>query len=299
MDTSPSLGTPVGGNSYADQEDSEVERRNAHIDQRRKIKTSLLFASPPPMASYRKLRTRDKLFLQIQRINTTSRPVPEFDVLELQSLRIKSARAFRSIFGQNAQSSSADFVVVANGLYEEEEEESNYPRRTPSDSLKGALDIATLHLSRCGKTKFAGNGRITFRDGSCWEAFRSQGYNYKFAKVQDGSQQREFQWLLCGDNEKEDDSDRTKPPGSNMDGNKRFEFSQLNPSRTIESRRITASMSARRIDITNHHPRESRDREDFGQNGLPDSTADLIGDDLCNLALVTGIWIAICENCLE
>lgn len=310
MDTSPSLEIRARENSPSDQLDREIERRNAHTEQRREVKTSFLFASPPPRASYRKLRPRDKLSLQIQRVNNSARPTPEFDVLETDNIRMKSARILSSILSRRSRSSMKNFIVDRNGPYEKQE--PNCEQRVSSDNFKGLQEaIATLRLSQNGKTKAGRGGRIMLQNGSCWEASGDRDHGYKFILEGNDSEQRAVQWLLCR-GEKENDSGGIASVGSNTNENRSFKFSISTQTRSPCPGHLTASMTTRRIDITNHHPKETAkgsrmdpeaahlgdlgDGEDAGDKESRESDVNLVGEDFCMLALVTGIWVAVCEG---
>lgn len=271
--------------------------------QRSRLKTSFAFAHPPPQAFHGKWRLKPTLFLQLQQLSDSGRPTALLDVLESTIFsRMMVPMAFR---GANKVAPN-DLMVVKSGSYAKiEEAEEGKNTAAESESFERRELVATLsHPLRLRKGQ--GSTTINFQNGTSWQITALSNGSYEFA-TNDDSHRREVRWVR-----RPRDSTRATllQQERGKDGNRHFAFSVIN----FGTRRhaVIARMTRASIEVVDHFPIRIGDGglsppasaasdssaydSEGGSLNLGDPDMVTVCEELRNLILITGSWIALREQ---
>ncbi|TKA77638.1 hypothetical protein B0A49_04202 [Cryomyces minteri] len=274
-------------------------------------KTSYHLAHPPPTkASRQKLHIRPKVLLQLQKISTSSRPVPAFEVISSATFSPKLGRAISKVFGAKHGLCPNDLVIVRGDEYGRAAEENT------EEDVSYARDVVGIICKGRGDDRRAPQqAKLCVADGSEWEATTLPNGSYEFTQPDGHGLAKTARWVLR--NTAGHKRTATVQNGSSAIGTvdgKKFNFSTISPL----SRRhpVVASLTPETIDIFDHYNMPSpshstqppvsptqtpstvrsethsyMDCNDLG-NPLPIQT----DEQLRNMIVASGIWVALREG---
>ncbi|KAI9825462.1 MAG: hypothetical protein M1832_001192 [Thelocarpon impressellum] len=273
-------------------------------------KTSFHLAQPPPAIIHRqRLHIRPKLLLQLQRLSSTARPSPTFDVLPSTLFAPRLARRFPKLFTGKDGLGPNDLVVVGSeGYRPAQAAAADGHVHADLEADEDRHVIATICQPR--KEDVAGHGRAEMRmsEGRVWEASSLSTGGYQLVAADAHGLKTTARWVR---------RPAGRPRGSTAapgEQDRRFSFSIIDP----RSRRhpIIATMTRSTIEILDTYPSSwppdgsSPPPTPFGS--LPESAGArhssvsaaepgerlLVPTDesLRDLILVSGIWVAFREG---
>ena len=281
--------------------------RNSQPPESSRPKNSFAFAHPPSQAFYRKLRLRPRLLLQLQQLSDAGRPTPLLDLLESTSF---SRKMVPTIFKGANRVLSSDFRIVKSGSYtgfgETVEDQDPFAEDTSIERLDV---VATVSHPPRAKDQKQGNDTIHLRSGLSWDITSLTNGSYQFTSIED-DHRRTVRWVC---RRKGSSSRASTQPELEMNASKSFRFSIINQG--TRRHPVIATMTQASIEVSTHFSlpvagddgssplgtstasdSSAYDSEGAGSfdSGEPDMST--VNEELCNLILITGSWVAVKEG---
>ena len=308
---SPEHSRPPSSSSICSSEGKPKKRHS------RSKTTYNLAHPPPPTAPRQKLHLRPKVLLQLQQVVPSSRPKPAYEVIPSSVFVPRLARKFARVFKSKDKLGPADILVVkAEDYGPAEDEENSDDERWGNREVIGVVCAGKKDENKtCIKTE------ILMDDGSSWEASTLPNGGYEFVFTDEHGLKLKCRWVA-----------RMSPArrSSGMSGTsqgclsnppteeKKFNFSTISP----DSRRhpIIATMTRTSIDVLDYYsmpsasssihppaspihtpaqtPSAMSDAGPFTEaSELAAERSQIKTEDaLRNFIIVSGIWVAFCEN---
>ncbi|KAL2819462.1 hypothetical protein BJX63DRAFT_11126 [Aspergillus granulosus] len=284
---------------------SPVRSHFAHLKSSKqplRPKTTYQLAHPATNARHRRLKLRPKLLLQLQRVSSTSRPVPVFDVLPSTLFMPRLARKVPNILRGKRGLGPNDLIVTTSELYERTTGDGE--RSLSSDDEHGEHRdvVGTICQLQKEDALSKGKAEICLESGAVWEATPLPNGSYEFA-AQTDSGLTILRWVRRGPKKRR----LSAPPGSVLpeDTTRRFTFSVIDP--TTRRHPVIASMTRNNLEVYDRYSRPST------APSSPTSAMSVISDNsefdepldqqvietdeaLRILIIVTGIWVAFREG---
>ncbi|EON69036.1 hypothetical protein W97_08349 [Coniosporium apollinis CBS 100218] len=276
-------------------------------------KTCYCFGHPPSNKDItQKLHLQSKLVLQLQQLYTSPRPKPAYEVFPSALLAVNLKKKYAQEFKSRDKLGIEDLVVVTAEDY----------KTAGSDEGDDDEGWAAREVFGCicvSKKEEAGTRSkidIILEDNVVWEARSFPSGAYEFKMTDSHGLNHTARWLPRKSKPERSSKDAGRTPSAPVESNKRFAFSILDPS----SRRhpIVATMATTGIDISDWYimpspasattsptspaqsPLSDESEPDQDFNTETTTTSDPVvkttEDSLRKLIIVTGIWVAFCEN---
>ena len=271
-----------------------------------RARASYQLAHPPPAIVHRqRLHIRPRLLLQLQKLSSSTRPTPTFDVLPSTIFAPRLARKLPRFFTGKDGLGPDDLVVVGSEGYDPSDAGPTIEKLDGHGEESRPI-VATICQGRKDDGIARARAEICLSDGPLWEATSLSTGCYEFVAIDPHGLKTTVRWVHRRS------AARQKAINTHGDGEKgkKFSFSIINPS----SRRhpIIASMTRTTIDILESYPSASLPTngspppspiQESSASGPPVLAADagersLVQTDeqLRTLILVTGIWVAFREG---
>ncbi|KAI1957264.1 hypothetical protein LOZ58_005884 [Ophidiomyces ophidiicola] len=264
-------------------------------------KTSFRFAHPPP-STHKRLRIKPRLLLQVQHVSKSSRPISALDVIPSSSFGIRSSRKVSNPCRGNERIGPNDLVVIHSDAYgplaEEDEKE-----KTSIDVQKDL--VAVLRQPKKDESVVNGVVDVCVGQEGIWEVTSHSRNAYEFAHTDENGLRKSVRWVLRG----KENRDSIGSISGSEQRSKRFTFSVIDP--TSRRHPIIAWMTKNGIDVLDRYSPtsvsiHSRSASvvspafsapgDAPASTLPDYNTVEIDDQLRNIIVVTGIWVALREG---
>ena len=305
----------VDGALEADQSTPDfVSITSKHKSVRRTV-TSFQIAHPPPAPKHKQRRKgRPRVLLQLRRISESRSPVPALEVLPSTVFATRLTRRFPTVLNGNVNLGVDDLVIVNSQSYDVADKENRVDEDSDEEHIANREVIAIISPPGKGDLKRKEHAQIWVARGSTWTACSMANGGYEFVSINEYGVKKTARWVQKAPKSKRRVSNTTMSSPINEGSSKKFKFSVLNP----DARRhpVIASMDCYTIDVSDQYASPSTPSITPTPNSLavPSTQSQLtyfsetpphpspiveIDNDLNNLVLVTGIWVAFVEGWLE
>ncbi|KAL3455255.1 hypothetical protein BJX64DRAFT_77625 [Aspergillus heterothallicus] len=284
---------------------SPVRSHFAHLKSSKQTlrpKTTYQLAHPATNARHKRLKLRPKLLLQVQRVSSTSRPVPVFDVLPSTLFMPRLARKVPNILRGKRGLGPNDLVVTTSDLYERTAGDGERSFSSDEENGEHRDVVGTICQLQKEDALSKGKAEICLESGAVWDATPLPNGSYEFA-AQTDSGLMILRWVRRGPKKRR----VSAPPGSILpeDTTRRFTFSVIDP--TTRRHPVIASMTRNHLEVYDRYSMPST------APSSPTSAMSVISDNsefddpldqqvietdeaLRKLIIVTGIWVAFREG---
>ncbi|KAL4937139.1 hypothetical protein BDV06DRAFT_79984 [Aspergillus oleicola] len=203
-------------------------------------KTIYQLAHPATNARHKRLKLRPKLLLQLQRVSSTTRPVPVFDVLPSTLFMPRVARKVPAILRGKRGLGPNDLIVTTSDLYQGDTADKNLS----SDEEGDHNEVVATICQPCKEDALAkGKAEICLNTGIVLEATPLPNGSYEFAANTDSGLMI-MRWVRRGPKKRR----LSAPPGSiGPEGSRRFTFSVIDP--TTRRHPVIASMAHNHLEV--------------------------------------------------
>ena len=301
-----------GGLSRSSSTGSNTTTRSGRKRSQPRSRTSFYFAHPPPTVVKQRLSIRPKLLLQIQKLSTSARPVPTYDVLPSTIFAPRLARKYPKVFRGKDGLGANDMVVVSSEEYTPSARLEAVSEEPEDDGWQSRDVLATICQRRKDEGGSQGKAELCLNDGTAWLASPLSNGNYEFITMDEYGHKTTARWVARPPGfQRRDSAMQPSILPVQPDDGKKFNFSIINPS----SRRhpIIASLTRTTLDIQDsyttsssstavHPPTSPIRRYSMGSPSpveQPESSdRTLISTDsaLRNLITVTAVWVGFRES---
>ncbi|KAL2798407.1 hypothetical protein BJX66DRAFT_295527 [Aspergillus keveii] len=284
---------------------SPVRSQFAHLKSSKQTlrpKTTYQLAHPATNARLKRLKLRPKLLLQLQRVSSTSRPVPVFDVLPSTLFMPRLARKVPNILRGKRRLGPNDLIVTTSDLYERAAGDGEKSLSSDEENGEHRDVVGTICQLLKEDALAKGKAEICLESGAVWEATPLPNGSYEFAANTDAGLMI-LRWVRRGPKKRR----VSAPPGSILpeDTTRRFTFSIIDP--TTRRHPVIASMTRNNLEVYDRYSLPST------APSSPTSAMSVISDNsefddpldqqvietdeaLRMLIIVTGIWVAFREG---
>ncbi|KAJ9635137.1 hypothetical protein H2199_008623 [Coniosporium tulheliwenetii] len=273
-------------------------------------KTCYCFGHPPPNKDItQKLHLRSKLVLQLQQLYTSPRPKPTYEVFPSALLAVNLKRKFAQEFKSRDKLGIEDLVVVTAEDYKTTRSDEGGDEGWAAREVFGCICV-----SKEEETGTRSKIDIILDNDVVWEATSFPNGKYEFKMTDSHGLNHTARWLPRKSKTERNSKDAGRTPSSPVESDKRFGFSILDPS--LRRHPIVAYMTTAGIDISDqyiiplpasstnsptspaHTPLSDESDPDFNTEAttISDPVVKTTDGSLRKLIIVTGIWVAFCEN---
>lgn len=220
-------------------------------------RTKFVLAHPPPTKrSKQRLNIRPRMIFQVQRVSSSLRPLPAFDVISLAACNHRFTWSVPRKMTVERCLSVDDLILLRSEMYDShsitegdttDESEDETTRRHPDL-------LGTISYARKSKNGFANHDEIYLENGLVWVATCLKAGVYEFtAKNHDSCKLR---WVLRKDR-RPHSKKNTPTENANKPSGYRFIFSIMNPNTRIHP--VIATLTAdNKLDILERFPTVER-----------------------------------------
>ncbi|KAL4871655.1 hypothetical protein BDV12DRAFT_183521 [Aspergillus spectabilis] len=264
-------------------------------------KTTYQIAHPATNARHKRLKLRPKLLLQLQKVSSTTRPLPVFDVLPSTSFMPRLARKVPAILRGKRGLGPNDLIVATSDLYERQAGDLA-DKNLSSDEENGDHREVVATICQMPKEDAIAKGKaeICLNSGPVWEATPLPNGSYEFAANTD-SGLTILRWVRRGPKKRR----VSAPPGSILpEDTRRFTFSVIDPS--TRRHPVIASMARSHLEVYDRYslpstvpssPISTMSVVSDGSEDVPlDQHVIETDEKLRLLIIVTSIWVAFREG---
>ncbi|KAL5336806.1 hypothetical protein BJX70DRAFT_400296 [Aspergillus crustosus] len=264
-------------------------------------KTIYQIAHPATSARHKRLKLRPKLLLQLQKVSSTSRPLPVFDVLPSTSFMPRLARKVPAILRGKRGLGPNDVVVTTSDSYERPAGDAA-DKNPSSDEDNGDHREVVATICQLPKEDAIAKGKaeITLNCGPVWEAMPLPNGSYEFVAYTD-SGVAIVRWVRRGPKKRR----QSGPPGPILpEDARRFTFSVIDPS--TRRHPVIASMARSHLEVYDRYslPNTAPSSPISAMSVISDGSEDVPLDQhvvetdekLRKLIIVTSIWVAFREG---
>ncbi|KAF2205543.1 hypothetical protein GQ43DRAFT_348448, partial [Delitschia confertaspora ATCC 74209] len=278
-------------------------------------KTIYKLAHPPRANPRHKLHIRPKVLLQLQQLLPSSRPKPVYEVIPSALLASRSTRRFARSIGSKDRLGPNDLLVVKAEEYERKDEQRTDEERWGSRDVMGVICVG-----RKDDKEGATRTEILMEDGSCWEVIYMPNGGYEFTHTDEHGLTLKRRWVPKPAHSRRTSSLSNNPQSPPAE-DKRFNFSTI--SATSRRHPIIARMGRSSMEVVDSYtmpsatspssstpaspalltsplatPSNFTSTSSFfnGSEPIEDRLPIETDDALRRFIVVTGIWVAFCEN---
>ncbi|KAL2866582.1 uncharacterized protein BJX67DRAFT_132514 [Aspergillus lucknowensis] len=265
-------------------------------------KTTYQLAHPATNARHKRLKLRPKLLLQLQRVSSTSRPVPVFDVLPSTLFMPRLARKVPAKLRSKRGLGPNDLIVTTSDLYERANRDAADKNPGPDEENGERREVVGTICQPLKEDALSkGKAEICLECGPVWQATPLSNGSYEFTANTD-SGVMVLRWVRRGPKKRR----VSGPPGSILpEDTRRFTFSVIDP--TTRRHPVIASMARNHLEVYDRYSMPST------APSSPTSAMSVISDNsevdvpldqqvietdekLRMLIIVTGVWVAFREG---
>ncbi|KAL2852392.1 hypothetical protein BJY01DRAFT_208243 [Aspergillus pseudoustus] len=285
---------------------SPVRSHFAHLKsstkQTLRPKSTYQLAHPATNARHKRLKLRPKLLLQLQRVSSTSRPVPVFDVLPSTLFMPRLARKVPNILRGKRGLGPNDLIVTTSDLYERTAGDGEKSLSSDEENGEHHDVVGTICQLQKEDALSKGKAEICLESGAVWEATPLPNGSYEFAAHTDSGLMI-LRWVRRGPKKRR----VSAPPGSILpeDTTRRFTFSVIDP--TTRRHPVIASMTRNHLEVYDRYsmPSTAPSSPTSAMSVISDNSEidDLLDQQIIEtdealrmLIIVTGIWVAFREG---
>lgn len=279
-------------------------------------KTSYQLCHPPKQTHRQRLNIRPRLLMQLQRLSSSSRPVPAFDVLPSTLFAPRLARKFPRFFkGKNGLGVN-DLVIMTSEEYASPHigEDDVSITESDEDGLDRRQVIATISQLSKDESGRRGRTEICLNQGPTWEATLMANGGYEFVARDEKEGTLTARWIpRMGIKRRTSgfQGQQRAVSASFEPDEKKFNFSMINPN--TRRHPIIASMTKQRIDILDQYSTASSSTANLppvspvwsasSSSGAmnhntetPERVLTKTDERMKTLIMITGIWVAFREG---
>jgi hypothetical protein len=283
-----------------------------------RTKTKYLLAHPPPITrSKRRLSARPRMILQLQRVSTSARPMPAFDIVSSTAFASRVTRRVPEIMKGEKRLSTDDLVLMRSEMYDQDSMvDGNATDESGDESMHHRDVLGTIAHAKYARDGSINRDEISLQNGLKWEANCLKVGVYEFSgKNHNGLKLR---WVSRRPAET-DIGQHSLPTPPPKRSSSRFTFSILNP----DTRRhpVIATLTRdNKLDILDRFPTNVSSAKVSSPSSTPQSPppSDFSSDtsyfdrpisgvsscietdeNLRMLIILTGIWVTFKEGWSE
>lgn len=293
------------------QSDSSERRLYGSGKRRTKQKTKFLLAHAAPVSrSGRRLSTRPRTVLQLQRVSDTPRPLPTYDVVSSTALASRLTRTVPKMVNGERWINADSLVLLRSDMYGQDSgADSDVSDDSRSEMIHRRVNLGSICYSRSVKRDSSSDeDQICLENGLIWEAARLKVGVYEFSgKNHHGLKVR---WVLRRPSKTSAKRNSALHAVENFQSS-RFTFSIINPS-TRRHPVIATLTRDNKLDILDRFPTSTSSGKtpESCSNGQSPVTSEFSSDtayfdravddgsshlhtdeNLRILIILTGIWV--------
>ena len=265
-----------------------------------RTKTRLHFCHPPPSTRQKRLRTRPKILLQLQKKSRASRPVPTYDVLSTTALTSRFAQELPHTFTSKSVVGVEELAVVKSEDYSNQDTHTDDFNDVLHDDIGTREVVATISHHGAGEPGIVCRADICLNKARTWAGTPIVRGGYEFVAVEKTGHRLVARWVPRKRPQAQCNGQRSSSPIREPAG-KAFNFSLLDPS----SRRhaVIATFDAQGLEILDRYSSPKSGTK----NRLSISTLDTasmvndgdskdVDEGLRSLIVATSVWVSYCEG---
>ncbi|KAL4882039.1 hypothetical protein BJY04DRAFT_52918 [Aspergillus karnatakaensis] len=280
----------------------QFTHQTSNLSQKQSLRPKTIYqlAHPAANARHKRLKLRPKLLLQVQKVPSTSRPLPVFDVLPSTSFIPRIARKVPTVLRGKRGLGPNDLIVATSDLYERQAADAADKPHSSDEENDHREVVATICQLPKEDAIAKGKAEICLNSGPVWEATPLPSGSYEFAAQTDAGLQI-LRWVRRAPKKRR----LSAPPGSIVpEDTRRFTFSVIDPS--TRRHPVIATMARSHLEVYDRYslPSTAPSSPTSAMSVISDGSEDIPSDqhvvetdeNLRMLIVVTSIWVAFREG---